>query len=211
MTAVRQTDGATGLFWMAFKHSANAMLLLDAERRITEVNEAAITLFGYQREDIVGRNCERFISPRNWRQSEIDWRTIMREGEVTTNREVIRPDGSRVDVQFAARQEVITGHRLVLYVVIEQQVRPVLGEDVKRPVLVPTPRELEVISLLAMGYRVHEIAAELYISPATVQTHVRKAMAKLGTRSQAHLVARAMATGMLNPNALKPPPLALSA
>jgi PAS domain S-box-containing protein len=211
MTTVRQTEGASGLFWMAFKHSANAMLLLDGERRITEVNEAAITLFGYSREEIVGRTCERFIAPRNWRQAETDWRTIMREGEVTTSREVVRQDGTRVDVQFAARQEVVTGQRLVLYVVVEQHLRPVLGEDVKRPVLVPTPRELEIISLLAMGYRVHEIATELYISPATVQTHVRKAMAKLGTRSQAHLVARAMATGMLNPNALRPRPLALSA
>ena len=75
----------------------------------------------------------------------------------------------------------------------------------------PTRRELEVISRIAMGYRVHEIAAELFISPATVQTHVRKAMVKLGTRSQAQLVARAIATGLLDPAVAQAPALAASA
>lgn len=204
-------DGAAGFFWMAFKHSSNAMLLLDTERRIVEVNDAGVRLFGYGREEIVGHSCDRFLTPDGSRRARSDWAIIMRRGEVTTRRDVVRADGSHVEVQFAARLEFVTGHRLVLYVVIEQHVHPAIRGRASGPVLVPTARELEVISLLAMGYRVHEIASELYITPATVQTHVRKAMAKLGTRSQAHLVARAMATGLLDPGALRPRPLALSA
>ena len=50
-----------------------------------------------------------------------------------------------------------------------------------------------------MGRRWHEIAADLFITQATVKTHVRNAMRKLGARSQAQLVAMTLATGMLDP------------
>ena len=40
-----------------------------------------------------------------------------------------------------------------------------------------------------------EIAEQLHISHATVRTHVRNAMAKVGARSRAHLVAKALGDG----------------
>src|SRR5262245_60700126 len=50
-----------------------------------------------------------------------------------------------------------------------------------------TQRERDVLRLLADGHSNDEIGKELYISPETVRTHVRKAMAKLDadTRTQA--------------------------
>ena len=50
-----------------------------------------------------------------------------------------------------------------------------------------------------MGLRWREIANDLFITQATVKTHVRHAMRKLGALSQAQLVAIAVATGMLDP------------
>ena len=49
--------------------------------------------------------------------------------------------------------------------------------------------------LVAAGETGPEIAEHLHISHATVRTHVRNAMAKLGARSRAQLVAKALGEG----------------
>jgi len=63
-----------------------------------------------------------------------------------------------------------------------------------------TQREREVMSLVAEGLTNHEIAAKLYMSPATVRTHVSHAMTKLGARDRAQLVVLAYETGLVQPN-----------
>jgi DNA-binding CsgD family transcriptional regulator len=52
-----------------------------------------------------------------------------------------------------------------------------------------TPREREVIALLAEGLNAEEVARDLVISPLTVRTHVRNAKEKLGARTMAHAIA----------------------
>ena len=54
-----------------------------------------------------------------------------------------------------------------------------------------TPRELEVLELLAEGLDQGEIASRLVISPKTVSTHIDHILAKLGAHSRAEAVARA--------------------
>jgi DNA-binding NarL/FixJ family response regulator len=54
-----------------------------------------------------------------------------------------------------------------------------------------TPREGEVLELLADGRRQKEIAQELSISPKTVGTHVQNLLSKFDVHSRAELVARA--------------------
>jgi DNA-binding NarL/FixJ family response regulator len=53
-----------------------------------------------------------------------------------------------------------------------------------------SPRELEILRLLACGDRSKEIAARLGISIATVNTHVRHIYEKLHVRSRAEAVGR---------------------
>jgi DNA-binding CsgD family transcriptional regulator len=48
-----------------------------------------------------------------------------------------------------------------------------------------------------MGATGPEIAEDLHISHDTVRSHVRNAMTKLGARSRAHLVAKALAAGLI--------------
>ena len=52
-----------------------------------------------------------------------------------------------------------------------------------------TPRETEVLSMLAEGLEPAEIAAQLFISRRTVGTHLANIMRKLGVRSRAQAVA----------------------
>jgi orotate phosphoribosyltransferase-like protein len=49
-----------------------------------------------------------------------------------------------------------------------------------------------VVALIAQGLETREIADTLYVSMATVKTHVRHAMEKLGTHTRAQLVAVAL-------------------
>jgi DNA-binding NarL/FixJ family response regulator len=54
-----------------------------------------------------------------------------------------------------------------------------------------TDRELQVLRLLASGQGVDRIAATLSLSPSTVRSHLRHAMAKLGVHNQLHAAAEA--------------------
>ena len=66
-----------------------------------------------------------------------------------------------------------------------------------RRVEIMTPRELEVLTLLAYGHTNAEIAERLSISERTVETHRNKIMAKMEFRSRAELVRFAIDNGLL--------------
>ena len=58
-----------------------------------------------------------------------------------------------------------------------------------------TCREFEVLQLLAQGRSQRDIAADLFISPKTVGTHVERILSKLGVHSRAQAVALAYRDG----------------
>lgn len=60
-----------------------------------------------------------------------------------------------------------------------------------------SPRELQIIQGIAEGKTKGQIAAELFVSPATVKTHIERAYLKLGARNAAHAVAIAYQAGAL--------------
>ncbi|HEX3426258.1 MAG TPA: response regulator transcription factor, partial [Acidimicrobiales bacterium] len=62
-----------------------------------------------------------------------------------------------------------------------------------------TEREREITALVATGLSNDEIAARLYLSTATVKTHVNRAMSKLGKRDRAQLVVFAYESGLARP------------
>jgi PAS domain S-box-containing protein len=66
------------------------------------------------------------------------------------------------------------------------------GQDVTDLVTVLSPREREMLMLLAEGLSGEQIAAHFTLSPATVRTHINNAMIKLGAHTRGQAIAMAL-------------------
>ena len=62
-----------------------------------------------------------------------------------------------------------------------------------------TDREREILTLVARGLNNEQIGERLFISPATVKTHLARIMGKLDAHDRAQLVVRAYESGLVKP------------
>jgi len=82
-------------------------------------------------------------------------------------------------------------------VVSERVIATAAPATVPREGAALTPRELDVLRLVAQGLGNKEIAAELDLSAHTVKYHLASVLAKLGARSRTEAVSRGIRTGLL--------------
>ncbi len=82
---------------------------------------------------------------------------------------------------------------------IEQFVARPLPGDTPGRLTALTTREIEVLRHIARGNSNADIAARLYLSEATVKTHVSRVLTKLGLRDRAQAVVVAYETGLVQP------------
>jgi DNA-binding NarL/FixJ family response regulator len=81
----------------------------------------------------------------------------------------------------------------------EYSLRPAAGSVTGRRLEALTEREKEVLVLIAAGLSNTELAARLFITMATVKTHISRLLAKLHARDRAQLVITAYESGLVTP------------
>jgi DNA-binding CsgD family transcriptional regulator len=100
--------------------------------------------------------------------------------------------GIWLGVKLTGRQQ-----RIIVKEVPAPVGEPFVLDERKREHLRITPRELEILELIAQGMSNREIAAQLYVSENTVKTHSSRVFDKLGARRRTQAVQLGKKFGLL--------------
>jgi DNA-binding NarL/FixJ family response regulator len=109
--------------------------------------------------------------------------------------------------QLADAVRVVTGGDALLAPVITRRLieqfvsRPAPASGAPRELDDLSERELEVLKLIASGHSNDEIALELFVTRATVKTHVTHILTKLRLRDRVQAVVLAYESGLVQPGA----------
>jgi DNA-binding CsgD family transcriptional regulator len=199
-TAVTEISGprAGGLF----ERSLNPMLLVDDERRYVDANAAARLFLRLPVTDI-RRLSVGDLTPSHLRpQVDEMWSGFLAGREPRSARtipwDLVMPDGACLSVDLGVIPNVGPGRHLAIFLFPAARALNERLRDAAPPAdRVLTTREREVLTLVALGNTGAQIAAQLYLSPATVQTHVTNALIKLGAKNRAHGISLALQLGEL--------------
>ena len=186
-----------------------AIMVVDDERRCLEANLAACRLLGLPRRAVVGRTFDDFLA--SGMRSRVDhvWRAFREGGGHAGPFELSSQAAATEEVHITVTANVLPGRHLLILSGGGARMEPEAQPETNRKTQAanhvsrftrggPTSREREVLALLAAGATDEQIAGLLELSPATVQTHVRNAKAKLGARTRAQAVALALQGGMID-------------
>jgi DNA-binding CsgD family transcriptional regulator len=160
-----------------------AVLVADDDRRYVHANEAACELIGVAHEDLIGMRVEEITgTPRD--EVAGVWERFRRAGVLTGSYALPSPVGAR-HVAFISIADVAPGRHLVIFM-------PTRENGEWQPL---SRRERQVVALVAGGATGREVGERLSVSAATVETHIRNAMRRLGARNRSHLVTLAILRG----------------
>lgn len=193
----------SGLIARLFEESQGPACVVDAGLAIVYVNQAWIKLCGD------GTGLEDCLLRVGGNHPEWIRRASREQGFLVERCELHKPPGASCGL--VCIPEFVRDLDLVLLVAFEAtgtrgpafesslrgQAGPIRERGTAVSRLVLTPREVEIVTLLAKGLSGARVAAHLVISEATVQAHVRNAMKKTGTANRTALVAYAMAEGLV--------------
>jgi DNA-binding NarL/FixJ family response regulator len=113
----------------------------------------------------------------------------------------LRPEQLAEAVRTAAAGDALLSPAITRRLVEEFVRRPPPGSGPPTELADLTERELEVLGLIARGLSNAEIAGTLFLSEATVKTHVTHVLAKLGLRDRVQAVVLAYESGLVQAGA----------
>jgi PAS domain S-box-containing protein len=158
--------------------------VIDRHGIIRWLNQAAEQLFG----DVRGRQVTSALAPEERRRGrEIFTRNLLGPPNGSDNRGVLlNAAGERFTAELSAVPLARGGHVIGVFgqVTDVEQKPPPLRQHAKL-----TPRQTDVLRLLAQGRSTVQIAKELYLSPETVRNHVRGLTGALGVHTRLEAVA----------------------
>jgi PAS domain S-box-containing protein len=196
------TSDAALAFWSIFEHSRIPMALLDRGRRYVAVNDALVNFYEYPRAELIGSSADEMVVDERDRISG-RWDQLVDAKQLYGERVIAHASGTQLRVTYAAHVASLEGRWRVLVVTLSARL-PDGAELIGNTQLESagangsrlTPREREVVRLVALGSTTRRIATELSLSPDTVRSHVRNAMTKTGAHTRAHLVALVLSDGL---------------
>ena len=185
------------------------MVVVDNERRYLAANVGARLLFRLTLDEFRSRQIEDLTPPHMLPILHRRWSQLMAHGAVADRYDVGFPDGSALQIVYCALANALPGQHLIVFAPaawpedeLAEAEEDVITPGHRGPL---SPREREVVSLIAMGASLEQLADELTISVSTVRTHLRNAVQKLGARNRAHAIALAMQHGLIDIRRPDPP------
>ncbi len=201
-------------FYKALARAGDGVMVADTNGRILLWNRAAERLLGWGSAEALGRSCcEVFEGHRDNGRACTDDCTVMaaaNKGEAieSFDMQTLTKAGRdvRLNVSTLALPPDAGSGALVIHLFRDSLPRtaPLQNRAAREPqangngATGPlTPRELEVLRLLAKGANTKMAADELKVSPATVRNHVQNLLGKLEVHSRLQAVAYATAHGLV--------------
>ena len=155
------------------------------------INSAAKKLVG----DVRGKQQSSVVVPEQAREAKESFLRKMMGTEKSTDATavVVDPTGKRVQIEISSCA-IHEGHRIVG---VFGLVRHHDDSEQRGPHPHLTPRQNQVLHLLAHGHSTSQIAAELHLSIDTVRNHIRRMLRTLGAHSRIEALAIAHREGIL--------------
>lgn len=183
--------------------------LHDVDGRFVHMNAAAERACGYSNDEMLGRDLTDLLRPEAREIVETHFRRAVECGEPTDFETVFVDAGGHLRGVRAQHLPLREGDTIVGVLILAFDVRRPLSETAwlkLHPRL--TPRQREVLDLIASGLSTADVARELSLSPETVRNHLRNAFSELGAHTRVEAIAAAQRLGLLAAPALGPLPAA---
>lgn len=175
----------------------DAIVVVDDSRRFVRVNRSATRVYRTPVEQLLKRRLDDFSPPEHAGILSDLWAKFSHEGAQWGHYEIRRADGTRAMVEYRSYWDFGEGEHLIA-------LREIAGRAglegelwARRARMGLSPRELEVLQLVAEGRPAPEIGELLFVSAGTVKTHLKNIYGKLGARDRASAVAEALRRGLI--------------
>lgn len=172
-------------------------MLVDDDGRLVRVNPAAERALGAPAGKLVGRSIDDFALPEHRAGQRKMWGQLMEAGTQEGHFETLRADGTTELGEYRAVAGFAPGQHLIVQRPVVARTVPGRGPFEAYAPLELSPREREVLALVARGLSAPEIAEQLVVSEGTVKTHLKNTYAKLGARDRGSAVAEGLRRGLI--------------
>jgi PAS domain S-box-containing protein len=174
------------------------VFVANPEGRLTAVRGAVTSRFGYRPEELLGKSMGVLASPESAEFFEEKLRRQLSRTAAPSVYQITMLTKTRSRVRVHVRTALLreegktTGIAAILHPILESEsARP------HRSWLTLTPRQHEILIMLAEGLSTDEIASGLTIQRDTVRNHIRSLLRALGSHSRLEAVAKARQAGLL--------------
>ena len=179
--------------------------LHDVEGRFVHVNEAAERASGRSNAQWLGRHFTEPLLPEARKKVAALFRRAVERGEPTDFETIFVDAGGHPRGVRAQHLPLRSGDAIVGVLILAFEARRPPSETVGfEPRL--TPRQREILELIAAGLSTAEVARELSLSSETVRNHLRNASRELRAHTRVEAIAEAQRLGLLAAPALGPAP-----